>query len=313
MKRSLIKLFVLNLLFLLVCIFSRCISEDTNSCPTDKQNNLILKFVYTDNRKNDLFMDYIHQVEVFIFNNQEYLVRRQTIDKTALSVFSGTKLNLAPGKYRIVCWGNTMNRSKFDGIDIGSNFTNAFVRNSSLQNNAATNGDPLFYAPLESQKFIVTIPPKGAINETISFCCAHIKIEIYIKGFEYLSPLGSTLTPLVELTNISAEYNFDMKSCCSNISNIDAASYRIIEGQQLAVINFYTPIFTEDTPSKIFIKKQSDGSILTTISLKEFIKQNNIKLISSHQTVIPILVEYKSTTVNITLPGWRQNPTEPEL
>lgn len=118
---------------------------------------------------------------------------------------------------------------------------------------------------------------------------------------------------MVELTPVPAECNFDLQNSESYISYSDIITYGTIEGQQIATIDFYPPLFDENTSKQILIKRQPDGSTVTSISLKDFIRENQINLTSNTQIVIPILVEYKQASVNITLPGWGQKPLVPEL
>lgn len=307
------KVFAISLLLLCVCLFSGCLGEDTAWCPPEETNNLSLRFVYPDAKGSDIFPSSIHQVHVFVFDQRQTLVSHHSVDQALLSTFAGTELHLDPGTYRIVCWGNALDKTTFAGVDTGNSFGDALLRNPTLKNHVATNGDPLYYAPSRAQAFTVTVPELGIKTETIAFCCAHIKIEVYIKGLEDRSPEGKLLPALVELTHLPAEYDFEMKNCGEDMSLRDVASFQTIDGRSLAVAEFYTPVFSEDTPMEILIQKQSDGSTLTTISVKDFIQENNIKLDHVHELIIPILVEYKSSDVSITLPGWGQKPIGPEL
>lgn len=307
------KVFSISLLLFFVCLFSGCIGEDTGSCPPEEANNLSLRFVYQDAKGLDIFPSSIHQVHVFVFDQRQALVSHHSVDQSSLNTFSGTELSLSPGTYRIVCWGNALDKTMFAGVDTGSRFSDALVHNSTLKDHVATNGDPLYYAPSQAQAFTVTVPERGIKTETIVFCCAHIKIEVYIKGLEDRSPEGKLLPALVELTHLTGEHDFEMKTCGEDMSYRDVASFQMIDGRSLAVAEFYTPVWNEDTPMEILIRRQSDGSLLTTISLKDFIKENNIILDHVHELIIPILVEYKSSDVTITLPGWGQKPIGPEL
>lgn len=304
------KLFSVSLSLFFVCLFSGCISEDTDSCPVELQNNLILKFLYTNDQGTDIFTQNIDKVDVFVFDSEARLVHKQAVDQASLSAFTGTSLNLPAGIYRIVCWGNALNNTSFGEVETADLFKNAFLSNSGVDPN---NGDRLYYAPFPSQVFTVTVSHDEVQTAEIAFCSAHIKIQVYVRGFDDKSPGGDQLPPLVKLVDIPSGYNFDMQASNDLVSYQNVADYRTVEGQNLAVLDFNTPLFGEDTPSQLMIKKQSDGTTVTTISLKDFIKENNISLDDNQQVVIPILIEYKSVGVNITLPGWGQNPVKPGL
>lgn len=304
------KLFPVSLLLFFVCMFGGCISEDTGDCPVELQNNLILKFLYTNNEGTDIFTQKINRVHVFVFDSADHLIQEQIVDQASLSVFAGTQLNLQAGIYRIICWGNALDNTSFAQVEMADLFKNAFLSNSGID---PTNGDPLYYAPFPSQVFTVAVSQGQVQTAQIAFCSAHIKIQVYVKGFDDKSPEGDQLPPLVKLVDIPSGYNFDMQASNDLIFYQDAAHYRTVEGQTLAALDFNTPLFGQDTPAQLLIKKQSDQTTVTTISLKDFIKENNISLDDNQQVVIPILIEYKSVGISITLPGWGQNPVNPGL
>jgi hypothetical protein len=311
------KQFHIILLLLAILFLDSCIGEDTDSCFPD--NNLRLEFLYTDQTGKDIFAGNIHGVDVFVFDRQGLLVSRQTADKASLSAFAGMEMGLPPGTYRIVCWGNASDRTLFSEVQPGSGFNGAFLAGPVLNGTVAAPGcDPLYYAPkpaegTSGQSFTVTVPEQGIRTEAINFCSAHIKMEIYIRGFEDKPATGGNLFPLIELMDIPAGYNFGMEASGSTVSYRGIADSRNVDGQQLSAIDFYVPLFDENTPMRVLIKKQSDSSTLTVISLKDFIRDNHIQVTGIAQLVIPILVEYKQASVNITLPGWGKIPVGPEL
>ncbi|GAB6010399.1 FimB/Mfa2 family fimbrial subunit, partial [Dysgonomonas reticulitermitis] len=216
------KFYHISLLLFFVYVLAGCIDEDLDYCPEITENNLILKFVHTDGAGADIFPGNIHRTEVFVFDVNGYFVQHQSVEKEALSVFAGTELNLAAGTYRIVCWGNAYDKTTLDNLSAGSLFSDAFAGFGIPDaSGIATGGDPLYYAPRAlspSQSFIVTVPEQGVETAVVDFCSAHIKIEIYIKGFGDISDQGEPLLPLVELTDLSAGYDFDMQASAPVIS-----------------------------------------------------------------------------------------------
>lgn len=323
------KLFHISLLLLSALLLNGCMGEDTDDCPPLIANNLSIEFLYPGDDGKNIFNQKITKADLFVFDEGGRYVTNQSIDQPSLSVFPGAHLKLNPGTYRIVCWGNAAYRSEFSGINSGSLFTGAFIGNSTIDvNSVAINGDQLYYAPdtraarsphlLQSplslpQGFTVTVPAQGAKTVSINFTRAHIRVVAYIKGFEDRSPQGASLTPLVELTDISPKYDFNLQKSGNPVTYRNVSTLTTVEGEQMAVMDFNTPLFDENTPMQLVIKKQSDGSTLTTVSLKGFIRDNNITIGNSVDLVLPIMIEYIQGSFEITLPGWGQNPVEPEL
>ncbi|WP_308601562.1 FimB/Mfa2 family fimbrial subunit [uncultured Dysgonomonas sp.] len=314
------KLFYISLL-LSALFLSGCIGEDMDACIESETNNLTLKFCYTDGDGWDIFSDKINKVDVFVFNQTGSFICAESVDKTSLSVFAGTQMNLSPGTYRIICWANSFDNTKFNLSDDNITFTDAFIHNSLWEDVDAlfVNGDPLYYGqPIQdelssSQEFTVTIPDKGEATATIPFCPAHITIEVFVTGLEDLSIGGELLPPTIELAEIFTHYNFDMQTLEATIPYRDISTFHSIDEQQIATSCFYTPLFDEDTSIEIIIKKTSDQTTVTAFSLASFMAENNITIDPIGETVIPILIEYKQASVEIKLPTWGKNPIKPEM
>lgn len=321
------KLFRIGLLLFSALFFNSCIGEDLDSCPEIVGNNLTIEFLYTDkdNNHKDIFPDKINQVDLFVFNDKGHYVTTRSVDQASLSVFAGTQLQLDPGTYRLVMWANAADRCTFGKVNSGHIFQDAFLGNATIdENSVAVNGDKLYYAPdtrptsfaseqTPQEGLILTVPEKGTASTSVHFKRAHIHLVAYIKGLSDLSPQGEQLPPVVELTNIPPYHDFNMQTFGECIRYCDVSEYTTVEGKKMAMIEFFTPLFDEDTPMELIIKKQSDGTTLTTISLAEFLKENNIIIGNSVDLVLPILIEYIQGDVKINLPSWEQNPVSPEL
>lgn len=297
-------------------LLSGCIAEDLSLCPHCGEKNLSLEFLYRDKQGADFFSGNIKKVEVFVFDENEQLVRTQTVEQTALADFAGASLRLQPGNYRVVCWGNAFEKTAYSGLSIGCLSNNTFVSYAGLnEHNYTDNGDPLYYAPsihdTEQTACFVTVPKEGTAIRQIDFCSAHIKLELYIHGFEDETTDGTSLAPMVELQHVCARYDFNMQTSENHVAYQSITEYRIKEGKEYAAYDFYTPLFKEETPIILNIKKQSDQSIQTSIGLKEFIADNNIKIKPVGQMVIPILIEFKDGKIIISLATWGNNATKP--
>ena len=154
----------------------------------------------------------------------------------------------------------------------------------------------------------MTVPESGSKTEVLLFSSAHITIGVYVKGFKDTTPL-----PSVELTDIPAHYDFNRQASGTSILYRKTAVNTVVENQNYAYSEFYAPLFDENTPTLLYIKKQSDGSTVATVSLKDFIVQNNISLIGEG-LFIPIQIEFKSVSVEVTLPsGWGFTPVVPDF
>lgn len=306
------KLYRISLLLLLsALVLVGCIDDDLSSCPNHILNNLRLEFFHTDDKGVDLFKNNIHDVEIFVYDLNGLFVTKKHIDKQKLNNFAGTDIGLSPGSYRIVIWANTFDKTQIYKPEKGSFFSDARV-NFGLPNaqGVSTGGDPLYYASY----YTANVKSPSLDTATIKFRSAHVKIEVYIKGFIDNSSGGQALLPIVEITDIYAGYNFDLEPFDPSIIYKDISTNKTKEGNQLAAAEFYTPLFEENKLTKVIIRKQSDGSVVTIINLEDFIKDNNIVITGvTTQVVIPIFIEYKQGAVNIKLAEWKETPVKPEM
>lgn len=312
---------LIRLTFLLLSTFvlSTCIDEDLSSCYDCNKTNLLLDFIYVDEEGEDLFGDNIQSVDVFVYDSNDFFVKQLHVTKKDLSVYAGTELNLKPDTYRIVCWANAAEKTSLYKPAMGRRFEDAFLLyNYPIEDNLSSGGDSLYYAPFNdegssSQTFTITVPEKDIQKAAINFRSAHITIEVYVKGFVDTSPKGQLLQPYVELTKNAARYNFDLQTFDHSVTYRGIAISQTIDEDPVSVIKFTTPLFAADTPAEVFIKKQSDGNIETTVSLKDFISDNHIDITKTTPVVIPIWVEHKNASVEITMHNWDNLPVKPEL
>ena len=302
---------------LTILTLSGCINEDTDDCPIEVENNFILKFRYVSSDPAELFTKKIKGVNVFVFREDGQYVTTQSADLAALTSFAGITFSLDPGNYRIVCWGNASGETFISPLNTSNSITEAFVSHVALRNGTtAVNSDTLYYAydnTVLAPSLKATTVTETVIERVLDFHNAYIKVQIYVKGLVDKNTQGNLLPPIVEMTGATGGYNFEMEAIGSPVRYLKTSTFQNISGAQVAGITFYTLRFKDDNPIEILIKKSSDNSTLTTINLKDFMKANNITVEGIEEAVVPILVEYKEASVEISVPKWGETPIDPEL
>jgi hypothetical protein len=294
---------------------------------------LILEFVYTDQNQKDIFHDRINKVDVFVFDSStQRLVLKRTVSEAELLAFQGTELPLPAGEYRVVCWGNAHNeRHTFSNAELGSHINDIRLGHT-LSSGSYQGASPLHYAPRKllnetAQEFKVTIPKFGSYTASIPFSRAHIKIEVYVKGFEDSALQGEQRNfPMVEVAGVSTHYDFSKTTLGDPISYRSTTTPKVVTktrieaGETVAYTDFYTPLFSTDTSQEVYIRRPSDNSIVTTVNLMQFIANpdNGITILDTNvpDMVIPIYIEYgdnKDVAVTVTIPNFQVKPSIPEL
>ncbi|SBW06891.1 FimB/Mfa2 family fimbrial subunit [uncultured Dysgonomonas sp.] len=311
------RVFHLFIVLFIVLIFSGCVDDSSGECPVDIENNFILKFRYVSDEPEELFIEKIKRVDVFVFKDDGQYVMTQSADLAALTSFAGITLDLDPGSYRIVCWGNASEKTFISPLSTNSMMKDAFVSHTALRSGTtATNGDTLYYAldhTILSPSLKAITVSETVIERILDFHNAFVKVQVYVKGLVDKNPQGNLLPPIVEMNGVTSGYNFEMQTFGNAVRYLNTTAFEYISGETVAAITFYTPRFKDDNPIEIKIKKSSDGSTLTAINLKDFMRENNITVEGIEEAVVPILVEYKEASVEISIPEWGQIPVDPEL
>lgn len=311
------KLFHVVILLFVALLSNGCINVDVEQCVDEEKGNLTLLFNYEINNQKEVFIEKIQKVDIFVFKKEGQYVTTRSMNLDALSNFTGITLELDPGSYQVVCWGNVSEKSFTTPLGSQSLFKDALISHVAKRNGtAATDGDSLYYASDKDLLFEglnATVSTKNTTERTISFYNAYVKVQVYVKGLIDKNSQGELLPPTIEMTNVPDGYNFDMQTNIGLISYLNKTSFQPIGGEEVAVLTFYTPRFKDDNPIEILVKKSSDNSVITRINLKNFMQENNITVEDIPEAMIPLLIEYKEVSVEISVPKWVQDPVDPEL
>ena len=309
-----INIFTRLLLYLIALLFnSGCVRDFNDDCPADA--TFILMFEYRDRTGNDIFDDRVQRVDVFVYDDNNLLIQRQSINKEQLTAFAGTELtDLCPGRYRVVVWGNMNDKHSFSGVHLGSLFSDA--RLSHVSENS---GEPLLYAPAtplnaSASTFIIHVSGTETRSATISFSRAHKRIEVYVVGFENRAETLGEL-PTISVEGVSAHYDFDRVASENRIAFQSDAVARTQGNRQIAFAGFYTPLFEQNNPKLIHVKS-ADNNVVYTVNLRDFLA-NNAEIVFEDtdvpDMVISVLISFNmDLSVDISIPKWEENIVSPE-
>ena len=300
-------------LICIIVLLCSCVRDYNDDCSANA--TFILLFEYKDRSGNDIFDDRVQRVDVFVYDNDNLLIQRQSINKEQLTAFAGTELNyLCPGRYRVIVWGNVSDKHLFSGVHLGSLFSDA--RLSHVSENG---GEPLLYAPATplnatAAAFIIHVSGTETRSQTIPFSRAHKRIEVYVMGFdERVETLGEL--PIIKIEGVSAHYDFGRAASDNRIAFQNDAVAHISGNRRVAFAGFYTPLF-EATNPKIIHVKSADNNIVYTVNLQDFLANNaEIVLYDTDipDMVIPVLISFnKDLSVDISVPNWEENIVRPE-
>ena len=286
---------------LLITAMSGCIREDLDDCPTG--HNVVLHFNYVYQGSNNLFGQRVENVEIIIFDMDGNFVT-SFFSETSDIDESGAAFSLPPGTYRIVCWGNIFTHTD---VQEGSNITAARVYHTGRSQGEADNGDPLFYAPRirnlndpDADILTITVPERGSVEKLIDFTAAHKTVEVVVTGFSD----NGNITPQIEFTNQPSAYDFFLRTIPGQPMDYFQDSQVETRAQNMAVATFNLPLFERDNTINIRIIRPSTGAVIHTISLKQYLIDNNITLTHGDWDFISILVVFNDLGAVISVKPW---------
>jgi len=292
--------------------------EDTSQCIT--QNTTLLFRLVDPHYGNDIFLQNIHSVDAYIFDDAKMLVSHRRFEVNELADFPGWKLDLPPGDYYAVCWGNADANSRLRTLDPAvGNFDDGFVE---IPTNITTTGNPLYYAPYmefpgsragggaatrgyippEMVPYAFTVYEQQENVKEMDFINAHRTINVYVIGYMYPE------LPTVTATHLCAKYDFYFHSYetyhdfTQTVKKVNAP-----DGSPALLATFYV-CFSDITSDMIFTLQGTDGHVFEpVINLQQFIRDNHL----TDTETIDILYHFYGFGADITIPGWNTNPITP--
>lgn len=259
-----------------------------------------LLFIYTGNGENDIFRSKISRVNLYVFDWEDSLTDSIFYDEESLGSFQGAYLNLPYGEYRIICWGNVNGYSEITGENNYS--SKRLYQSDYLDGGTIRNFDSLYYSSLN-----ITIP-SGNRSDTLFFKSAHIRMEIFVEGFDAFFDTKADATGLIEITNAYVGYDFEMNATGEK-SDIYPVTITDLS-EDIAFAEFNLLRFGED--NDIFINiLDSDGEVRFSVNLKEFLDDNGIEIEGVNEIVIPIYIRFDDVSVSVSVADWNSNDVKP--
>lgn len=282
-----------------------CIKENMDDCP-----RAVLTLYYDADGEQNVIGEYIHGAVLYVFDQEELVVRRPV---SASEIKSGRSISfiLPAGNYDVVCWGN-MDRYSRPVIQGGHD--HCLLRHIAMEGAGSIESfDPLYHAAAT-----LSLADKQETSHELDFHCAHIDLEFYIRGFEEKYPGAGA--PEIRLTGIETYCDFAMNAyrtpdaVCAPVVKRDAAS-----GVHTAKLNVLR--FDEDTPMEIAIRIPG-GEEVFHLRMADLLERSegtakgaDCVSLNREEVCIPIYVDFAGDRVDVTIevPDWVEQPVRPGI
>lgn len=278
-----------------------CIREDENDCPVDSS----IYFSYVGDETDEIFSSKIDDVILYVYNEQNMLEREIYLNKQDLDKRQGVVLDMLPaGKYHVVCWGNPHEYTQMNEVlrleDAILGAPNYF-----LDEDINTN-DSLYFGRKD-----IVIP--NTDTDTIKFKGAHVKIRVLIDEEDINKPhdmkLRNTSTVFkIEVDNLSPTINFDKITSDKLVSYYPVC---LLENEYESCADFNVLPFNDNNNIHIHLKNIESGNTIYTLTLADFMRENNISIDNKNEVKLGIRFRFKGAA--ITVSAWDEEDIKPGI
>lgn len=275
-----------------------CIRDDRSDC----KGKVHLDFIYYGDGSEDIFQSKITKVNMFLYSADDFsLVQTMTIDQSSLAKSQGVDLDLDPGSYRAVFWGNA-----YSSTEINSTWGEASV-GEIPQSKAATyvGTDSLYF---NSTDFIV---PSSLVDvyETCYFESSHIDMKVKVTGFVgALTTSGEVVDDLrVAQTNVPAHTDFYNVPSDTDRCDVTPALSADPDDAESYILKYNVLRFTEDEDVAVVLYNGDD--VLYTVSMPDFLSKFDVQLTGVQEAEVSMQITLG--TVGIEVVEWTSSEVSP--
>lgn len=292
-------LFVLTTVMLLM---TGCIRENMDDC----KGKVTLRFRYVGDGTTDIFAEKIDKVTMYVYSAADgSLAGVFEYDEKALDAYQGANIELYPGNYQIVCWGNAFENSTIhegDRIAAPGHFDNTEIDTN----------DPLYYGTTD-----IAIPETLVEQDYVcQFVCSHIKVNVRLEGFVGAWTTQTSLQSRAQIDNV--ELAMTRLPSYTDFDNIPADDHHSTYYPTLQtdenddtsfVTQFNTMRFKDDNDIMLQLLSGPERTVIQEFSLAEFMSTYGISVENRNEILIPILI--RASTAGIEIAEWEQKPVTP--
>ena len=283
------------IILLWVVLVAGCIKENRDDC-----GRCTLRFSYVGDGTTEIFQKKIEKVNLYVFDANHNCIVSRTLKQNELSTQS-ISLELSPGTYRAVCIGNAFEATVITDVNCGNYKDIHCTHPCCLSGDIIHSNDSLYQG---SKEFAV--PKNRELTETIPFSASHIDMYVEVKG--YIETAARSTSPLkLEVNNLSTWVNFN-----NEVTDDELATYYPLSDveKQSYVYRFNILKQTEHPCLKLY---DSDNKEIFSMQLADFLEKHPEINIDKNETIIPILIEFKSIGVEVNIPDWAIEDVQPEF
>ena len=293
-----LNIYVLLSLLMTLPLLSSCIKEDLDDC----KGKVSLLFRYVGDGTTDIFPEKIDKVTLFVYTaDGSRLVEQHEYDKQDLSSYQGARLELFPGRYKVVCWGNAFGQTTIRESE------RKIAAPGYFNQKEITTNDPLYYGTVD-----LDVP--GSLAETTYTCdfvSSHIKVQVRMEGFVGAVvpgvPDGSTVA--LGMTELPAFTDFGNAPSAAERTTYYPSLTIAADDATTCEAHYNTLRFSEDNDILLQVLAGAGRTVVEEFSLADFIRRYGIRVDGRNEVTISILL--RASSVGVEIIDWGTEHVDP--
>ncbi|MDD2289019.1 MAG: FimB/Mfa2 family fimbrial subunit [Bacteroidales bacterium] len=172
--------------FLAGCIFD----------PPEECDNVSIVFRYQDENAERQISDYIEQVHLLVYGQDNKSVQQQILNFDGQSgIYYTTGLNLAPGRYCLVVAGNAFENTVLDAS--ASLESLRLTSPAYLAGSRITGNDSLYLGQKE-----IEVSPCKWLQDTVDMASIHLNLNVLVRGLQGMNTKNGTLPVSIAMSGL---------------------------------------------------------------------------------------------------------------
>lgn len=308
---------VVVLLMAVLLTFGCDILEDRGDCPdTPSKHELILHFSNIDKEGSDIFGSTVSKVDIFLFDQEDRLIEQFEAPAEELKKNQSATLNIEPGIYRIVCWGNAHENSFYD-TELGRVVHENHIDRGAELIEGDIKGDPRYYAPFDTltpQRFEVL--PRVVNEVDVRMRAAHVKMQFKVIG--YKESTGKSDNPYIEVSNLYPRYNFLLRqpqerSVDYIVQTVDEQNRTRGTTKDVSYAKLNTPRFGSKNPIMINLRASPTSEPLYSFDLEKELADSGIEVELELELTLYFEIVFNGSDISVSIEAWSANELNPDL